>query len=140
MSFIAMDTNNPLGHRPYGQMGGLAGAFDFPHAPLPWRTPPELLAGNAAKQSALHPPAVIEELASPWDAAEPVMMLGDAAVTSTQTVVPASDTTPATTGAVASGQPVSWFSQQTLIPGIANLAAVGGFLALAALFASMGKR
>lgn len=137
MSFIQMNTNNPLGKRPYNQMGGMDGAFDFAGAPLPWRTPPELLAGGALREEAIHPPAIVQEQASPWDAPESVMMLGDAAVTSTQTVVPAANTTPQTTSAVPSGQPVSWFSQQTLIPGIDNLAVVGGFLALA-LF--VGKR
>jgi hypothetical protein len=141
MSFIAMNTNNPLGQRPFRQMGHLAGDFDFPGAPLPRRTPPEMLSGNAAKEGTLpgglHPPATVERLASAWDSPESVMMLGDAAVTSTQTVVATADTTPVVTTAVASGQPQSWFSQQTLIPGIDNLAAVAGFLALAAI---IGKK
>ena len=128
MAIIAMNTDNPLGRRPYGQMG-LAGDFDFPGAPIPWRRdPPEMLSGNAAKQSAIHPPAVVQELGSPWDAEESMMMLGAAAVTSTQTVVPAANTTPNVTSAVASGQPVwsAWFSAQTLIPGLSNWEVLAG--------------
>jgi hypothetical protein len=138
MSFIQMNTNNPLGRRPFRQMGGLAGDFDFPGAPLPWRTPPELLAGNAAKQNAIHPPAIIEQ-ASPWESDESVMLLGMGAVTSTQTLVPTTDTTPATTGAVASGQPVwsAWFSSQTLIPGLSNWEVAVGVLAAIALMKAM---
>lgn len=138
MSLITMDTNNPLGHRPFQQMGGLAGDFDFPGAPLPWRVPPEMLAGNAIKQQAIHPPAIVEE-ASPWDADQPVMLLGMGAVTSTQTVVPSTDTTPVTTGAVASGQPVwsAWFSAQTIIPGLSNWEVLAGAIALIAALKAM---
>ena len=143
MSFIAMNTNNPLGQRPFQQMGGLAGDFDFPGAPIPWRrTPPELLGGNATKQQAIHPPAIILEQASPWDAEESTMMLGMGAITSTQTLVPTTDTTPATTGAVASGQPVwsAWFSSQTLIPGLSNWEVlVGGIAAIALVKVMAGK-
>lgn len=152
MSFIAMNTNNPLGQRPYQQMGAMGDVYnleraqrswiirDFPGAPISrMRTPPELLSGNATKQGLIHPPAIIRA-PSPWDAEESVMLLGDAAVTSTQTVVPTTDTTPITTGAVASGQPVSWFTQQTLIPGIDNLATVGGILALGAFIAMFGGK
>jgi hypothetical protein len=145
MSFIAMNTNNPLGRRPFQQMGawGVAGDFDFPGAPIPDRVPPEMLAGNAAKQEAIHPPAVIEELNSPWaDALEPTMMLGAAAVTSTQTLVPTSDTTPVTTGAVASGQPAwsAWFSAQTIIPGLSNWEVGVGAIAAIALFKAMSGK
>ena len=144
MSFIAMDTNNPLGNRPFQQMGalGLAGMFDFPGAPIPRRVPPELLSGNALKQETIHPPATVQELASPWDAVEPTMMLGAAAVTSTQTIVPTTDTTPATTGAVASGQPVwsAWFSGQTLIPGLSNWEVLVGGIAAIALFKALSGK
>ena len=140
MSIIAMDTNNPLGRRPFRQMG-LAGDFDFPGAPIPWRrTPPEMLAGNALKQSAIHPPATqVVEQASPWEADEATMMLGAAAVTSTQTVVPTANTTPNVTTAVASGQPVwsAWFSSQTLIPGLSNWEVLVGAAAAIALFKAL---
>jgi len=140
MSIIAMDTNNPLGKRPFQQMG-LAGDFDFPGAPIPWRrTAPELLAGNALKESAVHPPPTqIVEQASPWEAEEATMMLGAAAVTSTQTVVPAASTTPQITSAVASGQPVwsAWFSAQTIIPGLSNWEVGVGLIALIALWKVM---
>jgi hypothetical protein len=137
MSFIAMDTNNPLGHRPFQQMG-LAGQFDFPGAPIPQRVPPELLAGNAAKQQAIHPPAVVP-IDSPWDSDEPVMMLGAAAVTSTQTIVPTTNTTPQATSVMASGQPVwsAWFSEQSIVPGISNWEVGVGVIALVALFKAM---
>jgi hypothetical protein len=145
MSVIAMDTNNPLGHRPFQQMGsydfrdmdpGLNGDFDFPGAPVPRRRAPEFLAGNAIKESALHPPAIVEEQASPWEALGSMMMLGAGAVTSTQTVVPAANTTPVTTSAVASGQPVwsAWFSAQTIVPGLSNWEVVAGAIAAIALF------
>jgi hypothetical protein len=141
MSFIAMNTNNPLGHRPFQQMDawGLAGDFDFPGAPIPHRIPPELLSGNALKQETIHPPATVQELGSVWDAVEPVMMLGDAAVTSTQTVVPTTNTTPVMTAAVASGAPVwsAWFSAQTIIPGLSNWEVGVGLLAAIALFKAM---
>jgi hypothetical protein len=135
MSIIAMNTNNPLGRRPFQQMGRLDGDFDFPGAPIPRRPAPELLAGNALKEAALHPPAIIQELPSPWNADESVMMLGDAAVTSTQTVVPTSSTTPTITSAVASGQPVwsAWFSAQTIIPGLSNWEVLVGAIAAIAL-------
>jgi len=133
MSFIAMSTKNPLGQRPYMQMG-LAGDFDFPGAPVPVRRAPEL-AGNAIKEAWIHPPAIVEE-PSPWKAEQPVMMLGQAAVTSTQTVVPTVNTTPAIASVAASGQPVwtAWFSAQTLVPGIPNWGLVVGAVALVALF------
>lgn len=135
MAFIAMNTNNPLGKRPYGQMGGLEGDFDFPGAPLPWRTPPELLSGNANKSLARPPMTPILQQASPWDAPESTMMLGDAAITSTQTVVPTANTTPVTTGAMPSGQPAtaSWFSQSSLISGLSNWEVLAGLLAGIAL-------
>jgi hypothetical protein len=143
MAIISMNTNNPLGKRPYGQMGGLEGDFDFPGAPIPWRRPaPELLAGNAVKQEAIHPPAMIQELGSPWDSEESTMMLGAAALTSTQTIVPTADTTPQTAGAVASGQPVwsAWFSAQTLIPGLSNWeVGVGAIAAIALIKVFSGK-
>jgi hypothetical protein len=142
MSFIAMNTNNPLGRRPFQQMG-LAGDFDFPGAPIPDRVPPEMLAGNALKQEALHPPAIVEELNSPWsDAIEPTMMLGAAAVTSTQTLVPTTDTTPNTTGAIPSGSPVwsAWFSAQTMIPGLSNWEVGVGAIALIALAKAMAGK
>jgi hypothetical protein len=166
MSIIAMNTDNPLGRRPFQQMGDmgmhdskirawlagdLAGDFDFPGAPIPGRVAPEWLAGdmgmhdskirawlagNAIKESALHPPAIVEELASPWEALGSTMMLGAAAVTSTQTLVPTTDTTPVTVSAVASGQPVwsAWFSAQTLVPGLSNWEVVAGAIAVIALF------
>jgi hypothetical protein len=152
MAVIAMNTNNPLGKRPFQQMGsydfrdmdpGLNGDFDFPGAPIPWRRiAPEFLSGNAAKESALHPPAIIEELASPWGAVESTMMLGAAAVTSTQTVVHTTDTTPATTGVRASGQPVwsAWFSAQTIIPGLSNWEVGVGAIAAIALFKAMSGK
>jgi len=138
MSVIAMDTNNPLGRRPFQQMG-LAGDFDFPGAPIPSRLAPEWLAGNAVKEQAIHPPAVVQELPSPWDAPEPVMMLGQAAVTSTQTVVPTANTTPQTKGVIASSQPVwsAWFSGETLIPGLSNWEVIVGAIAAIALFKAM---
>lgn len=139
MSFIAMNTNNPLGQRPFQQMG-LAGDFDFPGAPIPWRrTPPEMLAGNALKQEAINPPAIVQELDSPWDAEESTMMLGIGALTSTQTLVQAADTTPQTTGAVASGQPVwsAWFSGETLIPGLSNWEVLVGGIAVIALLKAL---
>ena len=139
MAIIAMSTNNPLGKRPYNQMGGLelAGDYDFPNAPLPWRTPPEMLSGNAGKQF-LRPPLSVVQQASPWDAETSVMMLGADATTSTQTAVPTTDTTPITTTAVPSGTAVaqSWFAQQNLIPGIDNWAVVLGFAAIAGIFAA----
>jgi hypothetical protein len=134
MSHIAMNTNNPLGKRPYQQMG-LAGDFDFPGAPVPWRrTAPEFLAGNAIKETAIHPPAIVQEEGSPWDALESTMMLG-AVTTSTQTLVPTTDTTPVTTSAVASGQPVwsAWFAESSIIPGIKNWEVLVGGIALVAL-------
>lgn len=138
MSIIAMNTDNPLGQRPYRQMGHLAGDFDFPGAPIPRRVAPEFLSGNAIKEQAIHPPAIVEQ-ASPWDADESVMLLGDAAVTSTQTVVPAGSTTPQITSAVASGQPVwsAWFSAQTMIPGLSNWEVLAGAIAAIALFKAM---
>lgn len=129
-----MSTANPLGQRPFRQMG-LAGDFDFPGAPIPSRVAPEFLSGNAIKQAWIHPPAIVEN-ASPWDAEQSVMLLGAGAVTSTQTVVPSADTTPVTTGAQASGQPVwsAWFSEQSVIPGIPNWGLlVGAGVALALL-------
>lgn len=141
MAVIAMNTNNPLGRRPFQQMGALrlAGDFDFPGAPIPHRVPPELLAGNAIKDEWIHPPATVQELGSAWDAVEPVMMLGAAAVTSSQTLVPTADTTPQTTGAVASGQPSwsSWFTAQTIIPGLSNWEVGVGAIALIALLKAM---
>lgn len=138
MSIIAMSTNNPLGRRPFQQMGEFAGDFDFAGAPLPWRVPPELLAGNALKEQAIHPPAFVEQ-ASPWEAEESVMMLGAEAVTSTQTVVAAPNTTPNMTSAVASGQPVwtAWFSAQTIVPGLSNWEVLVGAIAAIALFKAM---
>jgi len=143
MAFIAMSTNNPLGKRPFQQMGGMDGDFDFPGAPLPRRDPPEmLLGGNALKESWIHPPAIVQELGSVWDAVEPVMMLGAAAVTSTQTLVPTTDTTPATTSVAASGQPVwsAWFSAQTIIPGLSNWEVGVGAIALIALLKAMSGK
>jgi hypothetical protein len=70
------------------------------------------------------------------------MMLGAAAVTSTQTLVPTTDTTPATTSVAASGQPVwsAWFSAQTIIPGLSNWeVGVGAIAAIALLKAMSGK-
>jgi hypothetical protein len=141
MAFIAMSTNNPLGKRPFSQMGGLAGDYDFPNAPLPWRTPPEMatrsLAGNAGKQI-LRPPFSVVEQSSPWTAESPVMMLGADVATSTQTAVATTDTTPSTTTAVPASATVaqSWFAQQTLIPGIDNWAVGLGLLAIAGIFAA----
>lgn len=141
MSIIAMNTDNPLGRRPFQQMG-LAGDFDFPGAPIPdRRLPPEMLAGNALKDAWIHPPATqVVEQPSPWEADEATMMLGDAAVTSTQTVVPTANTTPNVTSAVASGQPVwsAWFSQPSaIIPGVSNFDTLVGALALFAFFKAM---
>jgi hypothetical protein len=138
MSIIAMNTDNPLGQRPFRQMG-LAGDYDFPNAPLPWRVPPELLAGNAAKQQEIHPPATVYEQASPWDAEESTMMLGALAVTSTQTVVPTANTTPTTTSAVASGAPSwsSYLTEQSIIPGISNFDVGVGVIALFALLKAL---
>lgn len=135
MSIIAMNTNNPLGRRPYNQMGGLDGAFDFPGAPVPTRPAIELLGGNAAREEQIHPPAIVQELTSPWDAGNSTMMLGDTAVTSTQTIVPTSNTTPVTTSAVASGQPAwsAWFTEQNIIPGLSNWEVLVGVIAGAAL-------
>ena len=140
MAFIAMNTANPLGKRPFGTML-LAGDFDLPGAPVPYRDP--LLAGWAGKEL-IHPPPPVDVLpvASPWtDASGPVMTLGDA-TTSTQTVVPAANTTPQVTAAVPGGTTVatSWFSQQNLIPGLDNWAVLLGFLAIVGIGAAMAKR
>ncbi len=141
MSFIAMNTNNPLGHRPYNQMGWLDGAFDFPGAPIPTRPAIELLGGNAAREQVIHPPAIVQELDSPWDAEQPVMMLGAGAVTSTQTLVPTANTTPVTTSAVASGQPAwsAWFTESNLIPGLSNWEVLVGGIAAVALVKALAK-
>jgi hypothetical protein len=135
-----MNTNNPLGQRPFQQMG-LAGDFDFAGAPVPQRVAPELLAGNAIKEAWIHPPAIVQENASPWDADQSVMMLGAGAVTSTQTVVPSTDTTPATAGAIGSGQPVwsAWFSESSVIPGIPNWGLVLGVAVGVALLGQVKK-
>lgn len=144
MAIISMNTNNPLGKRPFQQMGawGLAGDFDFPGAPIPSRVPPELLSGNALKQEAIHPPAIVQEFSSPWSAEESTMMLGAAAVTSTQTIVPTANTTPVMTSAVASGQPVwsAWFSAQTMIPGLSNWEVLAGAIAAIALVKVMSGK
>lgn len=135
-----MSTNNPLGQRPFQQMG-LAGDFDFPGAPIPRRAAPEMLAGNAIKEAWIQPPAIVQEITSPWEAEQPVMLLGDGAVTSTQTVVPSANTTPVTTSAVASGQPVwsAWFSESSVIPGIPNWGLVLGVAVGVALLGQVKK-
>lgn len=146
MAFIAMSTANPLGKRPFGTMlaglspSHLAGDFDFPGAPIPMRDP--LLAGEARGELLRPPPPVsVLPVASPWtDAEGPVMTLGDA-TTSTQTVVPTTNTTPQVSAAVPGGTTVatSWFSQQNLIPGLDNWAVLLGFLAIVGVGAAMAK-
>lgn len=140
MAFIAMNTANPLGKRPYGVMlsglslDHLAGDFDFPGAPVPYRDP--LLAGIAHRELLIPPPPVdVIPVSSPWTS--PMgMTLGaemiahvvplPGATTSTQTAVPMTDTTPQVTAAVPGGTTVqqSWFAQQNLIPGLDNLTVV----------------
>lgn len=133
-----MNTANPLGKRPFGVM--LAGDFDLPGAPIPDRDP--LLAGWAGKEL-IHPPPPVDVIpvASPWtDAEGPVMTLGDA-TTSTQTVVPTTNTTPQVSAAIPGGTTVaqSWFSQQNLIPGLDNWAVLLGFLAIVGVGAAMAR-
>lgn len=124
-----MNTANPLGKRPFGTM--LAGDFDFPGAPIPTRDP--LLAGAASRELLEPPPPVsVLPVASPWtDAEGPVMTLGDA-TTSTQTVVPTTNTTPQVSAAVPGGTTVatSWFAQENLVPGLNNMEVIGIAIAI----------